>query len=35
MKLHPIAVAALAGLASPAFAINIMVSNDDGLSSNT
>ena len=29
MKLHPIAVAALAGLASPAFALNILVSNDD------
>ena len=35
MKLHPIAVAALAGLASPAFALNILVSNDDGLTSNT
>ena len=35
MKLHPIAVAALAGLASPAFALYILVTNDDGLTSNT
>ena len=36
MKLHPIAAAAaLLALASPAFALNIVLSNDDGLTSNT
>ena len=35
MKFHPLAAAALLGLASPAFALNILVSNDDGLTSNT
>ncbi len=35
MKLLPIAAATLLGLASPAFALNILLSNDDGLTSNT
>lgn len=34
MKLHAIAAASLCALASPAFALNILVSNDDGLTSN-
>lgn len=35
MKLFPLAAATLLGLASPAFALNILLSNDDGLTSNT
>jgi len=34
MKLRLAAVAALIGLASPAFALNILLTNDDGLTSN-
>ncbi len=34
-RLLPIAAAALFGFASPSFALNILVSNDDGLTSNT
>lgn len=34
MKLRAIVAIALLGLASPAFALNILVSNDDGLTSN-
>ena len=35
MQLRSIAAAALVAAASPAFALNILVSNDDGLTSNT
>ena len=35
MQLRSIATAALVAAASPAFALNILVSNDDGLTSNT
>ncbi|MDB5895488.1 MAG: h16 [Rhodoferax sp.] len=35
MKRHAITSAALLALASPAFALNIVLSNDDGLTSNT
>jgi 5'-nucleotidase len=35
MKFYPLAAAALLALASPAFALNIVLTNDDGLTSNT
>jgi 5'/3'-nucleotidase SurE len=35
MKLRTLTAALLLGLASPAFALNVLVSNDDGLTSNT
>lgn len=34
MRLHPAWLALLAGMASPAFALNVVLSNDDGLTSN-